>query len=153
MGEWMACRAIADWIHEQTLLHADEPFFLAVEDFVLRRMEMDRTLLSPVRIWSSVWGTMDAEGLLEAPDHDPLLVGPFHPAGVRYCDGEVIVNSAANAKNTFDDRWLKGANLWIRGQRHARDAIRHACLALQMNAPTPDLKPLQAVLAARSAGC
>lgn len=153
LGEWNACRTIMSWLHEQAISDPDVRFVVGVEDFVLRRMEMDRTLLSPVRVWSTVWGMLDANRLISLEDarRDPLLVAPFHPAGASLLGrGEIFVNSASNAKNTFDDSWLKRNDCWVKGKPHARDAVRHALLALQMNAPDPAHKPMQAALAARS---
>lgn len=41
--------------------------------------------------------------------------------------------TAQIAKNFCTDEKLKGWGLWIPGQRHARDAIRHACYWLAFN--------------------
>jgi len=40
-------------------------------------------------------------------------------------DGSVVFQSASDAKGVITDARLKNEGLWIRGQEHARDAMRH----------------------------
>lgn len=83
---------------------------LAIEDFTLRERTMDRSLLSPVRLTSGLLALLE--------DCDDVNV-------------VVHLNSAADAKSIVTDRVLKKLGLYVPGQQHARDAARHAVLALR----------------------
>lgn len=45
----------------------------------------------------------------------------------------ITYQSAAQAKGVVTDKRLKSWGLWVPGQQHARDAIRHAVTYLRSN--------------------
>jgi hypothetical protein len=45
----------------------------------------------------------------------------------------------SDAKGVVTDARLRAAGLWVKGQQHARDAIRHACLGFRKEAGRPSL--------------
>lgn len=62
--------------------------------------------------------------------------GALAPKGVgtllRAAYGErVVMQSASQAKSVVTDDRLKDWGLWVKGQQHARDAIRHLVVALR----------------------
>lgn len=108
---------------EQTGIHGLEEFFvkwnkfcmgkhipvnrryLIIEDFVLRETGIgstNREGLSPVRVTS---------GLLA------LITG---------WGGNIVFQSASDAKGSMPNDRLRSAGLWVRGLEHGRDAVRHA---------------------------
>lgn len=82
---------------------------LVIEDFILRARTMDRSLLSPVRMTSK----------LEQMAH-------CSPLWMRY-----TMHSSSDSKSVITDDRLKRWNLWVPGQKHARDAIRLLVLRLR----------------------
>lgn len=118
---WQAGMALGPEIRQvDFLLHRVRQFYggeglaVVVEDFVPRRLAMERTFLSPVRV-----GHMLAYGL--------------HRGG-REVDGEIrrrnvaMWSSANDAKNVCTDDRLKIWNTYLPGPDHPRDATRHAHL-------------------------
>jgi hypothetical protein len=83
---------------------------LLVEDFILRMRNMDRELLSPVRIRAMLSYGLDMAGL-----------------------SEYFSQSAGDAKETVNDDRLKRWGFYQRagGLGHARDADRHSLTWLQ----------------------
>lgn len=75
---------------------------LAVEDFILQMLSMERSLLSPVRITAA-----------------------FGYAG-RTLPMPRLFHSASDAKKVVTDERLRRWNLWSVGPDHPRDATRHA---------------------------
>lgn len=60
--------------------------------------------------------------------HTAKLIGVIEGAAASYEPSmEVIKQPAFVAKGFCTDAKLKEWNLYLRGQKHARDAIRHAC--------------------------
>jgi hypothetical protein len=91
----------ADQIIE--LIFSYEEPAIVMEDFELRQLQVE---LSPVQIASKVEYELHREAL------DGLKVPYF-------------LQKAALAKSTVTDARLKQWGLWVVGQRHARDGIRH----------------------------
>jgi hypothetical protein len=90
---------------------------VVVEDFVLRKFNASRSLLSPVRI-TSAFGTLL---------HNHRLI-------VEWC-----VQSPSD-KSVINDERLKELGLWQAGQPHARDACRHLILHLRRVLAQPRVK-------------
>lgn len=105
------------WIrerHSETLRITGNRFGLThivIEDFILRRQEMTRALLSPVRVTAQLTLLLDAVGMFK-------LVGLQQPA---------------NAKSVVTDERLRLYGLWTKGSDHCRDATRHAMLCAMRN--------------------
>jgi hypothetical protein len=80
---------------------------LVIEDFILRRSEKSRSLLSPVRLGASMNYSWTKGG------------GAVSGIGVRW--------QSPTDKSVFTDERLKGAKLWTggAGAAHVRDAVRH----------------------------
>lgn len=76
---------------------------VVMEDFELRQLQVE---LSPVEIAAKVEYELHREAL------DGLLIPYF-------------LQKASLAKNTVTNERLKRWGLWVPGQRHARDGIRH----------------------------
>lgn len=89
---------------------AGDRFAIAMEDFILQIMQMDRSLLSPVRVFSKYEYAM--KKLTQASG----VVLPYFKA------------SASDAKRVVTDERLSRWNLLKPGQIHARDAQRHGIL-------------------------
>lgn len=79
-------------------------FVVGIEDFVLRVLDMDRELLSPVRITASF--------------NQLSWQAPF----------PVVLPGTADLKKTIDDHRLKLLNMFTVGSDHKRDATRVAVL-------------------------
>lgn len=114
-GMYREDRAVAMALYR--LIDAYQPDAVYVEDFVLRPSGIGssgRDGVSPLRIicflecWLFDIGFADDDVV----DYDP---------GLAY-------NTPADAKKVITDQRLRAAGLWVRGQQHARDAIRHAAL-------------------------
>jgi hypothetical protein len=72
---------------------------IVMEDFILRKMNMGRDLLAPVRITAKVeWAIRPRYFVLQQP---------------------------AMAMTTITDDRQKSMGLWLPGQEHARDAVKH----------------------------
>ena len=84
---------------------------VVLEDFILRERTQKRDLLSPVRLTAMVQAMVFSNDDYEASIH--------------------TLQSASNAKSTVTDDRLKRWDLWVPGQQHARDAIRHMILLLR----------------------
>lgn len=86
---------------------------IVLEDFILRRFDMNRALLSPVRITARF-----EQGLAMAGDERA---------------DKIIFQQPALALGTVHDERLRNWGFWniTRGKPHARDAIRHALTALR----------------------
>jgi hypothetical protein len=82
-------------------------FLIAMEDFILRRSEMDRSLLSPVRVFSKF-------------ERD------LYKTGLRWA---YVKQSSSDALSVVTDARLQAWNLYKAGSVHARDAQRHGILA------------------------
>lgn len=149
-GEWGASCSIAEWILDRVELPLASA--IVVEDFVLRRSEMDRTLLSPIRLTmlfvsriAHVW-MMRAPYRQFVPDPRPgqpvpiLSLSQSHPSPDPATTFIVpfVVQQPAQAKTTMTDARLKHYGIYAptRGKQHARDAVRHAATYL-MKEPTP----------------
>lgn len=87
---------------------------LGMEDFVLRARVTDRSLLSPVRLIAKIETHLRVFYMYRGVEAPPIKF-----------------QSAANAKTIATDTRLKHWDLWVKGKQHARDAIRHACVALR----------------------
>ncbi len=85
-------------------------FAIAMEDFILQRLEKDRSLLSPVRMFAKY------EYAMAKLTGASSLVLPY------------FKQSANDAKHTITDERLARWNLLKPGQIHARDATRHAIM-------------------------
>lgn len=87
---------------------AGDSFAVVTEDFILRRPEMDRSLLAPVRL-------------------NAKLERDMRGAGLR-----LWVQSPSDAKNVCTDARLRTWNVYDPGSgAHARDAQRHGILFLR----------------------
>lgn len=84
---------------------------LVIEDFILRERTQRRDLLSPVRLTSAVVKAVDANKYVD------VMLMPYQ--------------APANAKTVIKDERLKRQGLWIKGQQHSRDALRHLLLHLR----------------------
>ncbi len=62
----------------------------------------------------------------------PRLIGAIEYLGYLY-DIPICKQSAGDAKGFATDRKLKAWDMWIEGQRHSRDAIRHGIYFLMFN--------------------
>lgn len=83
---------------------------VVVEDFILRPTgNARRSGLSPVRITARLETLCAARGL----------------------DVEWVYQQASAAKGVVTDTRLRDLGLWVRGQVHARDALRHLVLYLR----------------------
>jgi hypothetical protein len=82
------------------------PDVLVIEDFILTiGAKSDRHALAPVRVTERLIATVIA---------------------TKSWTGRVAnYQSSAMAKSKATDSRLRAAGLWIKGQRHARDAVRH----------------------------
>lgn len=85
---------------------------IVVEDFILRERTQSRNLLAPVRLTAK----LEQQVYLSRD----LRHVPFSTS-----------QSASSAKGVVTDKRLREWGLWIRGQQHARDAIRHLVLHLR----------------------
>lgn len=97
-------------------------FAIAMEDFVLQILQMDRSLLSPVRVFSKYEYAM--KKLCEASG----VVLPYHKA------------SASDAKRIVTDERLSRWNLLKPGMQHARDAQRHGILLTRKYSSAPSIR-------------
>lgn len=97
--------------------------FVAIEDFVIRRVDSSRDFLSPVRITA---------GILQF-----LYEGYIHP-------DNVVFQSPSDAKGVCTDERLDKWGFPIKNQkeRHGRDATRHAILFLRKFYEKPQLRLL-----------
>lgn len=97
--------------------------FVAIEDFVIRRVDSSRDFLSPVRITA---------GVLQHLYEDYI-----HP-------DNVIFQSPSDAKGVCTDERLDKWGFPIKNQkdRHGRDATRHAILFLRKFSEKPQLRSL-----------
>lgn len=110
-GMYREDRAVAMALYR--LIDAYEPDAVYVEDFVLRPTGIGssgRDGVSPLRIICFLECWLFDIGVDER--------GEFNYA----------YNTPADAKKVITDQRLKAGGLWVRGQQHARDAIRHAAL-------------------------
>jgi hypothetical protein len=151
-GEWqsaaMCSGQIASWAG--LIPHHYDNLFrgVVIEDFVLRRQEMDRTLLSPVRMINLIISHLalyDSESYVsdnrpgqplaivslnltvpQWPYEDDTSPIPRTMYAPLYCQ------QPAQAKTTFTDERLRHYSLYTptRGKQHARDAVRHAATLL-----------------------
>lgn len=126
-GEYDHVTAMVDLTRLAYTLHSPrlgDVFVVVMEDFILRRSEMDRSLLAPVRIFTRYEDRM--EGL------------------VRGSGGKVRIpyakQSPSDAKNVVTDDRLQRWGLYRPGMQHARDAQRHAVLFSRKWASTPALR-------------
>lgn len=108
------------------------------EDFILRQMRMDRTLLVPVRINARL---------------DYWLAQRVLPARRRGDTGHwedvpprrLLLQSSSMAMRTMPDNVLKSIGYWERtvmpsGMDHARDAVRHCITFLRRAKTQPQLR-------------
>lgn len=91
---------------------------LVVEDFILRRFDMSRNVLAPVR--------------LNAAFRYEMSLPP---------ERHVFLQQASTAKTTITDERLKAIGFWAQteGLVHARDAIRHGLTFLKRLKSQPKL--------------
>jgi hypothetical protein len=82
-----------------------------IEDFILRLGTKDRSLLAPVRVFAK-------------------LEDRLYSKGYR---GEIVLQSASDAKSIVTDSRLKAWGLWHEGSPHIRDAWRHLVKYLREN--------------------
>lgn len=103
---------------------------LVCEDFVVRQFNSAREFLSPVRIEATYRNTiaMNTAYRVAAP-----LVGSGTAVAVR----PVFRQQPSEAKGFATDDRLRNWDLYKRGEQHARDASRHALLALSKFRATP----------------
>lgn len=111
-----------------------------IEDFILGRKEMQRNLLSPVRITAAVEQALYEWPFQNVPEdkvdpNDPRDPGkvntPTLPIGLQLSTLPWLPKQmAADAKRAVNDARLKAAGCWWLPDRdgHARDATRHALL-------------------------
>lgn len=83
---------------------------LVIESFTLRLKTKDRSLLAPVRLTAALGYAVHVH-----PDLSPRL----------------HMQSPSDAMSTVTDDRLRQWDLWIKGQQHARDAVRHLILWLR----------------------
>ena len=94
-----------------------DTFFVVLEDFILRRNEMSRSLLSPVRLIAK-------------------FEYAFRRKGIYVCR-----QSPGDAKNVVTDARLRSWNVYQASSGvHARDAQRHGILALRRWGSQPGLR-------------
>jgi hypothetical protein len=112
------------------LINEYEPDIVCVEDFILRPSGIGSTArsgLSPLRIiammemWRFEIG-FNFDALPHGGD-DGMTWSP------RW-----YYQQPSDAKGVVTDARLRAAGLWVKGQQHARDAIRHACLGFRKEA-------------------
>lgn len=111
MGTFKSVFGTEAWaVHEWAWEHLHGVDVLIVEDFILRRGEKSRSLLSPVRLGS----------MLE------------YEWRVVMGRSSGVVWSAPSDKTSVPDRVLVGAGIFQRGRSggHINDALRHLCLYL-----------------------
>lgn len=105
------------WIrdrHSETLRITGQRFGLThivIEDFILRRQEQTRALLSPVRVTAQLLLLLDTVAMFDL----------------------VTLQQPANAKSVVTDERLRLFGLWTKGSDHCRDASRHAMLCAMRN--------------------
>lgn len=58
----------------------------------------------------------------------------------RMGDSQIVYQTAQMAKTTVTDDRLRRWGYWVKGQDHARDAMRHALTALRRAKADPDLR-------------
>lgn len=97
---------------------AGDEWVILVEDFILRRLQMDRALLAPVRI-----GAMFRREMRNAP----VLVD---------------FRTSSDAMNIVTDGRLRDWNLYRPGSIHARDAQRHSILTARRYSSEPHFRRL-----------
>lgn len=101
------------WEVDETI----DTFFVAIEDFILRRSEMGRSLLAPVRLIAK-------------------FEYAFRRKGIYLCR-----QSPGDAKNVVTDQRLRLWNVYQASSGvHARDAQRHGILALRRWSSQPALR-------------
>ena len=99
---------------------AGDQWMILVEDFVVRRVQMDRAFLSPVRL-----GAMYRRDMRNAP----VLVD---------------FRMSSDAMNVVTDGRLRDWNMYRAGSVHARDAQRHAIMSCRRYSSEPALRELVA---------
>lgn len=109
---------ISRLVYEEVDEEAGDEWVILVEDFILRRLQMDRALLSPVRI-----GAMFAREMR----HAPVLVD---------------FRTSSDAMNVVTDGRLRDWNLYRPGSNHARDAQRHSILTARRYSSEPHFRAL-----------
>lgn len=92
---------------------------LVIEGFEIRTNSRGPEVLAPVRIAAKI----------EYARHLGKL-----------CDSQIVYQSASMAKSTVTDDRLKRWGFWLKGEEHARDALRHAITALRRARSNPDLR-------------
>jgi hypothetical protein len=96
-----------------------------IYDGILRSCQ-EVVVIEDYRVYS--WKTKDHAW---AGLHTPRLIGAMeYICRYQMAETPLIKQSAQNAKGFCTDQKLKEWGLWIEGQRHSRDAIRHACFYL-----------------------
>lgn len=95
------------------------------EDFVLREGGQSRSLLLPVRMTSAFRGMMWISSPSFLEDEIVLNRGSVPRWSIQSpSDGKSIVTNTRLKKWRDQD----GQRLWVKGQQHARDALRHGLL-------------------------
>lgn len=98
-----------------SLVRRITPDVLIIEDFILSpKTKSDLKVLAPVRINQALITMMKFGGLRK-----PKVVDK--------------TQTASQAKGKATDERLRRTNLWIPGQKHARDAVRHLVLYVDRN--------------------
>ncbi len=115
-GERDACFRIANVVESL----ASTVDAIVIESFVLRSSarQQDKTLLAPVRVTSRVLGILDERGVTTSDDES---------GEVTHIKGTPLdFQQPSLAKTTVKDAKLKKMGLWIVGEKHSRDAMKHA---------------------------
>lgn len=68
------------------------------------------------------------------------IIGCLETLAIQDFVNHVIKQPAHVAKGFCDDKKLKEWKFWVSGERHARDAIRHACYYILFGAVRPEDK-------------
>lgn len=114
LGEEAAARHIVDTVLDWWEITEQVDVFV-MEDFILRARNMDRSLLSPVRLIAKIetWMYVRADALGMG------LIPKFK------------MQQPSQAKSIATDHRLRGWGLWVPGKQHARDAVKHCVIGLR----------------------
>ena len=98
-----------DWNLIKGFIEMNEPDYVVCEDYKIYAHKLERHSFSPVMTLRLIGGIDCICSTLDIPIHYQM---------------------AATAKGFVTDEKLKAWNYWQKGERHARDSIRHGCYFL-----------------------
>lgn len=108
----LECQAVDRIIAGIEIVHGRSPYgvtHLAIEDFTLRMMSKDRSLLAPVRVTSMLYDRLRMSGR----------------------EVSVHLQQSSDAMSSVTDQQLKDLGLWFVGREHSRAAAKHGVLFLR----------------------